>query len=68
MANKKLCVPFNAPLNKEDTEEQTEGCRANNPDICAFNGITDVCAFTRPDCICKKPSRAWKKQYIKLKG
>lgn len=68
MANKNLCVPFNAPLNKEDTEEQTKGCRANNPDICAFNGITDMCAFTRPDCICKKPSRAWKKQYAKLKG
>ena len=64
MANKNFCVPFNAPLNKEDTEEQTKGCRANNPDICAFNGIT----FTRPDCICKKPSRAWKKQYAKLKG
>ncbi len=68
MASKELCVPFNAPLNKEDTEVQTKGCRANNPDICAFNGIPDVCAFVRQDGICKKPSRAWKKQYLKLKG
>ncbi len=53
MANKELCVPFNAPLNKEDTEIQTEGCRANNPDICAFNGMPNVCAFVREDGICK---------------
>ena len=65
---KQLKIPFKAPLHEMDTEDQTFGCRANNPDICAFNGITDVCAFTRPDCICKKPSRAWKKQYAKLKG
>lgn len=68
MANKDLHIPFNAPLNEEDTEVQTKGCRANNPDICAFNRIADVCAFARPDGICKKPSRAWKKQYLKLKG
>lgn len=67
MAYKEFCVPFNSPLNKEDTEVQTKGCRANNPDICAFNGIADTCAFMRADHICKKPSRAWKKQYTKLK-
>lgn len=67
VAYKELCVPFNAPLNEEDTEVQTKGCRANNPDICAYNGIADMCAFTSADRICKKPSRAWKKQYNKLK-
>ena len=65
---KDLKVPFNAPLNEIDTERQTYGCRANNPDICANNPITDICAFTSEDCICRKPSRAWQKQYHKLSG
>ena len=60
-------VPFGAPLNELDSETQTYGCRANNPDICANNSIADACAFASSDCICKKPSRAWKKQYTKLK-
>lgn len=59
-------VPFNAPLNEMDTEQQTCGCRANNPDICANNSIAGVCAFSSADGICRKPSRAWKKQYQKL--
>ncbi len=62
-----LRISFNAPLNKEDTETQTYGCRANNPDICANNGIENLCAFTSEDGICKKPSRAWKKKFAKLK-
>lgn len=57
---------FNAPLNAKDTENQTYGCRANNPDICASNSLPGVCAFASEDCICRKPSRAWKKQYHKL--
>lgn len=63
---KKLRIGFDSPLNSGDTETQTYGCRANNPDICANNSIPDICAFTSDDCICKKPSRAWKKQYQKL--
>lgn len=63
---KEMCVPFKAPLNKGDTESQTKGCRANNPDICAFNLIEGVCAFSSSDGICKHPSKAWKKQYYKL--
>ena len=59
MSTKELKVSFNAPLNELDTEVQTYGCRANNPDICAF---------TSEDGICRKPSRAWKKQYHKLSG
>lgn len=65
---KRLKVAFNAPLNELDTEIQTFGCRQNNPDICANNSLPGVCAFTSDDCICKKPSRAWKKQYEKLKA
>lgn len=68
MTKKELKVGFNTPLNKEDTETQTFGCRANNPDICSNNGLPGICAFVSTDCICKKPSRAWKKQYQKLKG
>lgn len=64
---KKLKINFKAPLNKQDTEFQTYGCRANNPDICKNNGINNVCAFEREDCICKMPSKAWKKQYNRLK-
>lgn len=62
-----LKIPFNAELNKLDTEEQTYGCRANNPDICANCYLPDICAFSSDDNICKKPSRAWKKQYQILK-
>ncbi len=40
----------------------------NNPDICANNSIDNICAFILEDCICKKPSCAWKKQYNKLSG
>ena len=43
--NKKrpLQYPFSAPLNPQDTEQQTYGCRANNPDICGNNGyLTSV--------------------------
>mgnify|MGYP000386190409 FL=1 len=68
MSTKELKVSFNAPLNELDTEVQTYGCRANNPYICANNSITNICAFTSEDGICRKPSRAWKKQYHKLSG
>ncbi len=67
MSWEKVKVSFNAPLNDEDTENQTWGCRANNPDICKNNGIPELCAYSRNDCICKCPSRAWKRQYEKLK-
>lgn len=66
MNEKVLKIPFNAPLNEQDSEIQTYGCRQNNPDICANNSILGICAFTSADCICKKPSRSWKKQYQKL--
>jgi hypothetical protein len=61
-----LKIAFSAPLNEKDTEKQTYGCRANNPEICGNNGLMDYCAFVRDDGICMKPSRAWKKQYHKL--
>lgn len=66
MNRKDLNIPFNAPLHEQDTETTTFGCRANNPDICGNNGISNICAFETEDHICYKPSRAWKKQYTKL--
>lgn len=63
---KELKFEFNAPLNNNDTENQTYGCRANNPDICANCYAPNICAFVRDDKICKKPSRAWKKQFVRL--
>lgn len=65
---KELKIKYSVPLNPQDTEKQTYGCRANNPNICGSCYIEDVCAFTSKDYICKKPSAAWKKQYQKLKG
>ena len=68
MNEKDLKIPFNAPLNEQDTESQTYGCRQNNPYICRYNGQSGTCAFVTKDDICRKPSRVWKKQYQKLKG
>lgn len=61
-----LKFPFNAPLNPQDRADRTYGCRANNPNVCGNNGLQGMCAFVNDDCICRKPSRAWKKQFAKL--
>ena len=66
MDEKALKINLRAPLNEFDTETQTYGCRANNPDICKNNGIPGLCAFAKEDHICLSPSKAWKKQYQKL--
>lgn len=66
MRDKKLKFLFNDPLNEQDTESQTYGCRQNNPDICTNNSMPGICAFVCEDSICRKPSRSWKKQYEKL--
>lgn len=63
-----LKIPVKAPLNSEDSETQTYGCRQNNPDICKNNGLPNVCAFVRDDKICKCPSKAWKRIFLELKG
>ena len=63
---KELRVKFSAPLNDKDTETQTFGCRANNPDICGNAYLEGVCAFVTHDGICRKPSAAWKRQFNKL--
>lgn len=68
MRARELQIPFSAALHVEDTETQTFGCRANNPDICGNNGLSGICAFVNEDFLCRKPTRAWKKQYFKLAG
>ena len=65
---KEISVPFNNPIKEGDSHTQTWGCRQNNPNICANNSLPSICAFVTDDCICRKPSRAWKKQFNKLKG
>ena len=64
--NKELHFNFNAPLNAQDTETQTWGCRQNNPDRCGYNGIPGICACVSVDKCCKHPSKAWKKKYLEL--
>ena len=65
---KDIHIKFSAPLRKGDTESQTYGCRANNPSICKYAYLEGICAFVSKDGLCKNPSKAWKKQYEKLKG
>lgn len=65
---KEIKYSFNAPLNEQDNEIQTYGCRQNNPDICKNNGLEGICAFASNDNICRAPSKAWKKQYLNLKN
>ena len=57
---------FHAPLQQGDTTQRTVGCRHTSPDICGNNGLHDVCAFVRHDCMCKRPPRSWAKQFRKL--
>ena len=64
--DKELHFKFNAPLNDQDTETQTFGCRQNNPDICGYNGMPGICAFASADKCCKHPSKAWKKKFLEL--
>ena len=67
MSNKStLRVGFRAPLKTGDTETMIVGCRANNLDICKYNGIPELCAFMRKDGMCHSPSKAWKKQFLRL--
>lgn len=67
MSEKELRFSLKAPLNEGDTEDQTYGCRANNPDICKNCYIPGVCAFTSNNKICRAPSAKWKKYFLQLK-
>ena len=60
--NKEFKFSVHDPLKQQDNEQQTYGCRCNNPDICRNYGTIN-CGLTNSDHICKTPSRAWKKYY-----
>ena len=64
---KKLIFPLREPLHELDSEQQTYGCRQNNPEICRFNSVPNICAFVTQDNVCHHPSRAWAKIYLELK-
>ena len=57
---------FHALLHPLDSENQTYGCRATNPNFCAKNSVPSVCAFVRKDNICLSPPKSWKNQFQKL--
>ncbi len=57
---------FHAPLRAGDTPTQTVGCRHTNPEICAKNELSKVCAFARADRLCLAPPASWPKQYRRL--
>jgi len=67
MSKNNLQFSLRDPLNSLDTETQTYGCRANNPDICSKCYLPGVCAFSSDDNICRHPSAKWKKVYNELK-
>ena len=63
MSNIELRFSLTDNLNVQDTESQTYGCRANNPDLCKNCYVEGICAFVNQDKICKKPSANWNKYY-----
>ena len=53
MNEQELRFSLKAPLNDGDTESQTYGCRATNPDICKKYYVEGTCAFTSPGLYAK---------------
>ena len=61
-----LIIDPTAPLNSQDSPNQTYGCRCRTYQNCASNSMENVCAFVKADTICLKPPRRWAKQYEEL--
>ena len=57
---------FHQPLEPQDTDTKTVGCRHTNPDICSKHSMSSVCAFARGDGMCLAPPKSWPKQFKKL--
>jgi hypothetical protein len=55
------------PLEPQDTERTTLGCRRAKPDFCGKNSMEDVCAHVRIDGMCTSPPLGWPKQFRSLK-
>lgn len=45
MNKKEFVFPINAPLNVLDRDNQTYGCRQNNPEICGNNNLQRFVLF-----------------------
>ena len=56
------------PLSDLDTELQTVGCRAFNPNHCKNNSTEKRCSFVREDGLCFLPPKSWKKIFAELKA
>lgn len=61
----RIHVPHNAPLNVNDTAEETMGCRATNPAICKNHGLAD-CAYCNAEHVCRLPPRGWKRRFLEM--
>jgi len=67
MKRNRQAMAFHLPLHPSDTPSSTVGCRHTNPNICAKNDMSAICAFAREDNMCLAPPASWKKQYEKLR-
>lgn len=67
MIKKKLLMK-NKILQKDDTCNQTYGCRHSNPELCKYIDLEGKCAFASEDEICKFPPKSWKIFFNEKKG
>ena len=67
MTTNHIHIPYRAPLNSGDTENQTYGCRATSPNICKNHGMAG-CAYVNQTGIWMMPPRGWNKHFKELKG
>jgi hypothetical protein len=61
-----LIIDPTAPLNSQDSPNQTYGCRCRTYQNCASNSMENVCAFVKADTICLKPPNGWAIKYENL--
>lgn len=54
------------PLQEDETDSLTIGCRHSNPDICAKHSMPGICAFVSSDNRCYAPPASWKGLYQRL--
>ena len=50
-SEKGLNIEFQTFLSESETETETYGCQAKNPDNVS---LENVCVFVSQDCLCKK--------------
>lgn len=55
-------------LSDLDTEFQTVGCRAFNPNNCRNHSTEKKCAFVKDDDLCLLPPKSWKKIFGEIRA